>query len=238
MQSKPQPDQSDETERHPLALGVWLGFVAGYVDTVGFIALFGLFAAHITGNFVLLSAEMAMPEHSFPLLKMLAFPAFVIGVVLARMIASLCDKRAWDTLRVLCTVEVVLLTAFMLTGLITFPLKSSVSPAAILTGCTAAVAMGVHGACGRLRLPELAPTTVMTGNVTQCVIEFINFLQNPGGENAWNRCAKYLWPIISFGVGAFMAAFAYLRLGFWALVLPILIILVIAYAGDSVRSRK
>ena len=30
-----------------------LGFISGFVDTLGFIALFNLFAAHITGNVVL-----------------------------------------------------------------------------------------------------------------------------------------------------------------------------------------
>ncbi|MDU6748154.1 MAG: DUF1275 family protein, partial [Bradyrhizobium sp.] len=33
---------------------------AGYVDTAGFLALQGLFTAHVTGNFVTLGAALAL----------------------------------------------------------------------------------------------------------------------------------------------------------------------------------
>lgn len=189
------------TKEHPsLALNVALSFVAGYVDTVGFIALFGLFTAHITGNLVLLGAEMATPEHSFPLLKMLALPAFLVGVALAAMFTSLCRIHAWNALRFLCLMEVMLLAAFIFAGLIAGPLEENVSAAAALTGCIAAVTMGMHSACGCLLLPNLAPTTMMTGNVTQCMIEFIGFIQGRGRKRRWKRCETYLWPIVSFGV--------------------------------------
>ena len=36
-----------------------LAAIAGYVDTLSFVALFGLFTAHVTGNFVLIGAETA-----------------------------------------------------------------------------------------------------------------------------------------------------------------------------------
>ena len=35
-----------------------LSFIAGYVDTAVFIGLFGLFTAHVTGNFVLIGSEL------------------------------------------------------------------------------------------------------------------------------------------------------------------------------------
>ncbi len=60
-----------------------LSFLAGYVDTVGFIALFGLFTAHVTGNFVLIGSELANHSHGI-LIKLLAFPAFILAVAPAR----------------------------------------------------------------------------------------------------------------------------------------------------------
>src|SRR5450830_614108 len=64
--------------------GVAMSFLAGYVDTVGFVALFGLFTAHVTGNFVLIGSELANPSHGV-LIKFLAFPAFIGSVILTRM---------------------------------------------------------------------------------------------------------------------------------------------------------
>jgi len=46
----------------PLVIGTGLVFSAGFVDTVAFIALFGLFTAHVTGNFVLIGSELAHPS--------------------------------------------------------------------------------------------------------------------------------------------------------------------------------
>ena len=54
---------SDPRQLHPQARiqGMALGFLAGYADTLGFLALFGLFTAHVTGNFILIGAALADP---------------------------------------------------------------------------------------------------------------------------------------------------------------------------------
>ena len=59
--------------RHAAILGALLAFTAGAVDTLGFIALFGLFSAHVTGNFVLIGA--ALTHDAVGLIgKLLALP--------------------------------------------------------------------------------------------------------------------------------------------------------------------
>ena len=49
-----------------LVASLALGFIGGYVDTVGFVALFGLFTAHVTGNFVLIGAELSRSSGARP----------------------------------------------------------------------------------------------------------------------------------------------------------------------------
>jgi uncharacterized membrane protein YoaK (UPF0700 family) len=230
--------KADKKIRSALALNITLSFLAGYVDAVGFMALFGLFTAHITGNLVLLGAEMATPGHTFPLLKILVFPAFVVGVALATMLASRCLKKKCNALLVLYVVEMALLIAFMLVGLIGGPIEEHMSGVAILAGTMGAMAMGVHSACGRLLLPDLAPTAMMTGNVTQAVIECIRLGQDDGAGSTRSKCAKYFWPIVAFGTGALVASFAYFRFEFQALLLPIVLVLILAFveAWDEMRA--
>ncbi|MBN9114189.1 MAG: DUF1275 family protein, partial [Pandoraea sp.] len=66
----------------PTAIGMTLAFVAGYIDVVGFIALFGLFTAHVTGNFVMIGVQLVASTHVGVLAKLLALPVFVIVVAL------------------------------------------------------------------------------------------------------------------------------------------------------------
>src|SRR2546429_8532817 len=59
-----------------------LSFTAGYVDTAVFVGLFGLFTAHVTGNFVLIGSELVHASgEAWP--KLLAFPAFILAVAVA-----------------------------------------------------------------------------------------------------------------------------------------------------------
>jgi uncharacterized membrane protein YoaK (UPF0700 family) len=220
-----------------LTLNTTLGFLAGFVDALGYIALFGLFTAHISGNLVLLGAELAEPGHHFPILKLLVFPAFMVGVAIAKVIAYKCQKSARNALLTLYLVEMVLLTAFMAAGIVAEPLDEDVvTDLVMLTGIVAAIAMGVHSGCGRILLTDLTPTGMMTGNVTQLVIEFVELVLEGADKRARRDVVRYLWPIIAFGLGALAAAFAYARYGFQAMVVPIAIIFVLACVEKWIKA--
>lgn len=201
-----------------------MGFLAGYVDTLGFIGLFGLFTAHVTGNFVLLGASMADPQQLPSLLKILAFPAFILGVACARLLVAHCERRGRPALKSSYLLQLVLLLGFMLCGMLAEPVPREVPALALAAGLFGTAAMGAHGAASKLLLTHLAPTSMMTGNVIQLVIDGVDWLRGAGDAATAARCGKFFWPVFGFAIGCAGAAFLFLAVGFIALLAPIAIL--------------
>lgn len=204
--------------------GVGMGFLAGYVDTLGFIALFGLFTAHVTGNFVLIAVSMADPAQTPSLLKLLAFPAFILGVAAARLMVAACERRGSSAVKPSYLLQLVLLLGFMACGMLAEPVGSSAGALAMAAGLLGAAAMGAHSAASKLLLTHLAPTSMMTGNVTQLVIDATDWLRGAADGATKARCGKFFWPVLAFALGCAAAAFAYLAFGFVALIVPVAIL--------------
>ncbi|MFZ6656322.1 YoaK family protein [Undibacterium sp. TJN19] len=202
-----------------------LALVAAYIDTLGFIALFGLFTAHVTGNFVLIGAAFVHGGSGMTL-KFLAFPAFVIGVLMAKWTHGYLSARGSNNIvKILLALEAVLLLAFALAGMIFRPdLGSDHGLTAIITGMTGALAMGLQNGTSRLSLASLVPTTVMTGNVTQIIIDLVDALS--GNAVARERIRRFIPAVAGFVVGAVGGALAYVAMGFVA-VLPVIAVLLI-----------
>ncbi len=211
------------------ALSTGLGFVAGYVDTVGFVALFGLFTAHVTGNFVLIGSVLAHSSGSV-LLKLLVFPAFIAAVALTRVLTLQLERRGLPTLRSVLVVQLLLLSGFALCGWLASPVESAEAPLAMLAGVLGAAAMGVQNASSRLVFSDLAPTTVMTGNVTQLVIDTVDLARGAADDAVRRRAARFVWPIAAFALGAAGGAFGYVYFGFTALLFPIGVLAALAYS--------
>lgn len=220
-----QTGASTVTPDHPHAalIGSALALTAGYVDTLGFVALFGLFTAHVTGNFVLIGSELASPSHGV-LIKLLAFPAFIIGVVAARFLALHSERSRRGAAPPMLSAQALLLSGFMVAGWLALPIDDPRSALALTAGMCGAAAMGVHNAASKLVWSSLSPTTVMTGNVTQLVIDFVDLLRTGATPELRKRLHKFLWPVIAFGAGAILGAFAYLYFSFLGLALPIVVI--------------
>ena len=216
----------------PRGTGAALGFVAGFVDAAGFIALSGLFAAHVTGNFVMIGAGLVGHQAGGVVAKILALPVFMLAVAGARLLARALERRARAPLPWLLAAEALLLAGFAGFGAALAPLGDPDGPAALLVGMLAVAAMGVQNALGRLCLPQLAPTTVMTVNVTQGVLDALDLVRGlPGDHPARGRFARVLPALVAFAAGALAGALGVAFGGFWCGALPALIL-----AGLALRA--
>jgi uncharacterized membrane protein YoaK (UPF0700 family) len=90
-----------------LLLPLLLSFTAGYVDTVGFLALQGLFTAHVTGNFVTLGASLVLGT-SGAIAKLLALPVFCVVVTAVRLLSSLLSKHLRAVFEVMLGIKIIL----------------------------------------------------------------------------------------------------------------------------------
>jgi uncharacterized membrane protein YoaK (UPF0700 family) len=211
-----------------------LSFVAGYVDTCVFVALFGLFTAHVTGNFVLIGAELV--HHSGEvLLKLLALPVFILTVAVAVKVSEALRRAGRRSLAPLIYAEAALLILCAGTGLALGQPASEGAVSALVPGLLAAAAMGMQNGMMRLELAALPSTTVMTVNVTQSVIDVVTMLSrhvDPATDAAKRTEAKQrfarMWPpILAFTAGAASGAAGYAVAGLSALFLPALLCVVL-----------
>lgn len=166
--------------RDKLRAGVLSG-VAGFVDAAGLLSLAALFPAHITGELVSEAVAISSGHRDSGPSRLWMLPAFVLAVALAAAVARLERRRGRAPAPVLLALVAGGLLAFTLSGLVLW-VWPSLSPLAVtrLGACCAVAAMGFQNALMRESLNGSAPTTFMTGNLTQLIIELVDHLFSVG----------------------------------------------------------
>ena len=215
-------------ERGDIKQGATLGFLAGYVDTLGFIGLFGLFTAHVTGNFVLIGRAVVQSAPEI-FLKLLVFPVFMLFVAIARLLILYWERTGGKQLRNSFLTQLLLMVATVACAWVAAPIVSADAPLSMATGMLCAGAMAVQNAYGKLLLGKSAATTVMTGNVTQLVIDLVDSAR--GDPDAMGRCKKLVWPVLAFALGCTCGALAFVAVGFNGLLLPCALLLWLAISA-------
>src|SRR5260370_14205225 len=132
-----------------------LSLNAGFVDTVGFLGLQGLFTAHVTGNFVTLAAGFVYGPHG-TIGKILALPEFIGAVAVARLVGAALTARGLPTLTILLGVEAVFLAAFLALGAAYGPFPNSDVVPALAARFSGGTAMAPQKALQRAHLPVVA----------------------------------------------------------------------------------
>ena len=218
-----------------------LSFVAGFVDLVGFVALYGLFASHITGNFTVIGSDIVHGSSGF-IAKLLALPMFVVFVVITRYLVLGYEQQNRSPLRALLVLQGVLLAGCMLVGQSVSPVTDPDKAGPILAGLLGVSAMAVQNGYGRLVLVGHPTTTIMTVNLTQAVIDFVDMYRGiPGvSERARTRFDRIAPTVLAFIVGTLAGAYGYMLLTFWSLAIPLVALLAVGifvstHSGDSSR---
>jgi uncharacterized membrane protein YoaK (UPF0700 family) len=211
--------------RNPLLVAALLSFNGGFVDTVGFLGLQGLFVAHVTGNFVTLGAALVLGSHGI-LNKVLALPEFIAVVALARIAGNLLRTRNAPVLRIMLVGKVLFLLAFFVLAVRFGPFADHDSALALLTAFTGIAAMALQNGLQRVHLTALPPTTIMTGNTTQATLDAVDMLTGPTSADASgvrSRLGSMASGIATFALGCGVAAALYWLAGFWSLAVPVVV---------------
>jgi len=206
-----------------LGVAALLSFNGGFVDTAGFLGLQGLFTAHVTGNFVTLAAALVLGTHGI-VAKLLALPEFVLVVALARVGGSALRAAGFQALPILLVAKVCFLLAFFVLAVAFGPFPDSDAPAALLTGFAGIAGMAIQNAVQRVHFASIPPTTLMTGNTTQAVLDAVDLIHGVAPDSApavRGRLTRLLRGIIWFAAGCAVAALLYYWVGFWCLALPV-----------------
>jgi uncharacterized membrane protein YoaK (UPF0700 family) len=197
-----------------------LSFNAGFVDTAGFLALQGLFTAHVTGNFVTLGASLALGT-SGALAKLLALPVFCVVVIAARWFGTLLSHHATHPFVPLLVLKVLLLTSGAAMAIHFGPFHDGDSWQAILTGMVLVAAMAIQNAVHRVHLGSSPPSTLMTGTTTQVMLDIADTIYpREAAQVQTARLIQMSTNVLVFALGCGAAALLFVRFGIWCFVVP------------------
>ncbi len=194
-----------------------LAMVAGYCDTVTFVAADSIFSAHVTGNFIVFAYQLVKGSDIHAWIKLLTFPVFIIAVITGGRIAL----RAVNHYTILLWEGVLLFLGGAVVAFLNYKGFFSDTMMYVITMITV-FAMGLQNAFGKLFAKEThGPTTMMTGNVTQASLDFGILLKNGFKDaDAMTSLKKQLILIMGFLIGCFLGAFAGKQFGLVTLAVP------------------
>jgi uncharacterized membrane protein YoaK (UPF0700 family) len=208
-----------------VSLPVLLSLNAGYLDTAGFLALRGLFTAHVTGNFVTFGAAVVQGS-SGAVAKLIALPVFCFVVIVTRLIGRWLEPRGANVLRTMLAVKVVLLVMGAVLAIALGPFGDGDAIGAVLAGMCFVAGMAIQNAAHRIHFPSAPPTTLMTGTTTQIMIDLADYIHGLTPEQApavRARVARMSAAVGAFALGCGGAALMFYAAGKWCFaVVPVL----------------
>ena len=206
------------------AVPLLLTFNAGFVDTAGFLAVAGLFTAHVTGNFVTIGAALVAGSAGV-VTKLLALPVFCLAVLAARLLTLRWDRLGADALRRLLWLHLLLMVAGCTLAVAFLPARLADELPAMAAGLVLVAAMGVQNGLHRTHLATFPPSTLMTGTTTQVVIDLADALAGQATAATRARALSMVRQVVVFAAGCATAALLFDQTGALCFLLPPLVAL-------------
>ena len=205
---------------------VTLSGVAGYVDAAGFVALFGFFPAHLTGELVGDAVAISSGQLGLRTARIAMFPVFILSIVVSSLVARFLrrhQRRELTGLLVLLTGSLALFSAC--DGLAHLGHHSHLP--VWLSGACAVAAMGIQTALIRESLSGSCPTTVMTGNLAQVVVDLLDQLVGSASHGRHlrqrSRLLSLCSALLAFATCATLGGWLTRRFGTTSVALPALV---------------
>jgi uncharacterized membrane protein YoaK (UPF0700 family) len=212
-----------------------LSVTAGAVDVIGFLALDGLFTAHITGNLVVLAVHYVTGGFCEvgPLLSVPVFIA-VLGVVLVA--SGRAGQAGRGTRRALLALHAALLAGYLGLGVGFGPFPDADRALAVFVGMLGVAAMATQNALVRLALPGVPSTAVMTTNITQLAVDLAALAGGRGDPRDLARDRRRATAtslcVVGFVAGCAAGAVLEVHCGLWALALPAILAVLAVPLGE------
>ena len=212
-----------------------LGGVAGFVDGVTFLSLFGLFTANMSGNSARLGVTTGLGEWSASLTRFVPLVVWVVVVVGTVVMVEARGRGQDHALRPLLVLEIALLSAFMIVGTLLHDDGSLVpqSGAFYALAVLAAVAMGIQtSALRRIDDNVSVHTTFVSGMIVNLAEDAVSaWHHRTPGANA--RARMHGIVVVAFIGGAAAGAALLGELELWCLGVPLVVL-----AGLAVSARR
>jgi uncharacterized membrane protein YoaK (UPF0700 family) len=204
-----------------------LTIIAGYCDSITFVAAGNIFSAHVTGNFIVFAYNLIKAPDEDAWIKLMTFPIFMVSVMTGGYLSTKFSGRHF---LLLCEGVILIIGGVIACFLDDF-IEFRVTSTTYLVTMLVVFAMGLQNAFGKLFAKETyGPTTMMTGNVTQFALDIRSFF-NSGLQNKdlLSGIRKGLIMIGGFSVGCILGALMGKYAGLVGIILPGMAIVVCYY---------
>lgn len=215
-----------------------LSFNAGYVDTASFLALHGLFSAHVTGNFVTLGAALVSESQTGAWAKLAALPMFCITVLSVKLLDQKFIRHQNSSYAFFLKLMFLLFSIVAVCSYFYLPFPKYDTIMSFTVGMLLVAAMAIQNAMHRIHWTKESPTTVVTGATTQLMLNIAELFSKPSQEKRLQirQSIVAIFPtMLSFALGCAVAAIVYKFALLWLFLLPPVLLLMIYINRDNYK---